>query len=173
MKPGNHISCSQKCRRVSGNEPTHSQVGSHFWELKSQWTFECSKSDCKGQTSLDWYTIRKLLERKCLKWARMSHLSIWNTSYGRKKGQESKCKFDSWPLKVKNCPDLLVCSWLATYFQKAFKKGYNFVLDLISIRGLHKTLRASKVVVVPISRILGLSTWESRDKMTFKCGPRG
>jgi hypothetical protein len=25
------------------------------------------------------------------------HLSAYNTSYGQKKGQESKCQFDSWP----------------------------------------------------------------------------
>jgi hypothetical protein len=34
---------------------------------------------------MDWripYTIGKLLEFRCLKWARMAHLDIWNTSYG-------------------------------------------------------------------------------------------
>jgi len=30
MKPMSHILCSQECRRVWGNEPTHSQVDSHF-----------------------------------------------------------------------------------------------------------------------------------------------
>ncbi len=28
--PGNHISCSQECKKVGGNEPPHSQVNSHF-----------------------------------------------------------------------------------------------------------------------------------------------
>jgi hypothetical protein len=62
-----------------------------LWELESRWTFEPSESDCKGQNSLDWsiaYIIRKLLERRCLKWARMTYLVIWNTSYGQKKGRE-------------------------------------------------------------------------------------
>jgi hypothetical protein len=30
MKPGNHIPCFRECRRVWRNEPTHSQMGSHF-----------------------------------------------------------------------------------------------------------------------------------------------
>jgi len=30
--------------------------------------------------------IEKLLERRCLKWACIAHLDIWNTSYGQKKG---------------------------------------------------------------------------------------
>jgi hypothetical protein len=34
------------------------------------------------------YIIEKFLERRYLKWARIAHLDIWNTSYGQKKGQE-------------------------------------------------------------------------------------
>jgi len=30
IKPGSHISCSWECKRVWGNEPSHSQVNSHF-----------------------------------------------------------------------------------------------------------------------------------------------
>jgi hypothetical protein len=29
--------------------------------------------------------IEKLLKRRCLKWAHIAHLDIWNTSYGQKK----------------------------------------------------------------------------------------
>jgi hypothetical protein len=43
------------------------------------------------------YIIEKLLERRCLKWARVTHLDTWNTSYGQKKGRESNCQFDSRP----------------------------------------------------------------------------
>jgi len=35
------------------------------------------------------YIIEKILECRCLKWARIAHLDIWNTSYGQKKGWES------------------------------------------------------------------------------------
>jgi hypothetical protein len=52
-------------------------------------------------------------------------------------------------------------------------EGYNFDLDLTSIRGLHKKLWASKVAGIPISRISGLPTWESHDKMTFGYNPHG
>jgi hypothetical protein len=157
-----------------------------FWELEFQWTPKFLEGDSKGQNSLDWkkilyhwnffYTIEKLLKRNCLKWAHMSHLNVKNTSYGQKKGHESKCQFDSRPLKVKNCLDLVVCRWRATYIWKALDKGYNFDLDLTSIEGLHKKLWTSKIAGVPISGILkisGLSTWESQDKMTFECNPCG
>jgi hypothetical protein len=45
------------------------------------------------------YIIKKLLERRCLKWARIAHLDIWNTSCGQKKGWESNCQFNSDPKK--------------------------------------------------------------------------
>ncbi len=87
-------------------------------KLESRWTPELSRSDCRGQTPLDWkviYIIEKLLKLECLKWARMTHLDILNTSYGQKKNQESNWQFDSRPLKVKNWPDFLAWWWRATY----------------------------------------------------------
>jgi hypothetical protein len=39
--------------------------------------------------------MKKLLKRRCQKYVPMIHLNAYNTSYGRKKGQESKCQFDS------------------------------------------------------------------------------
>jgi hypothetical protein len=41
---------------------------------------------------------------------------------------------------------------------RTIEKGYNFILNLTSIRGLHKKLWATKVAGVLISRILGLPT---------------
>jgi len=49
------------------------------WGLESWWTPEYSESDCKGQNPMVrivLYTIGKLLKRRCLKWARMTHLNI-------------------------------------------------------------------------------------------------
>jgi hypothetical protein len=117
-KPRSHISCSRECKRMWGNEVSHSQVNSHFWELESKWTPKFSESDCRGQNLRDWgdhYIIRNLLELKCLKWARMTHLNTWNTSYGQKKGRESNYQFDCQSLKVKNRPDFFMCRWCATY----------------------------------------------------------
>ncbi len=98
----------------------------------------------------------KLLERRCLKWAPITHLDISNTSYGQKKGRESNWQFDSRPLKIKNHPDFLACRWLLTYWWKAFDKGYNIALDLISLKKFHAKLWAYKVVGVPVLRISGL-----------------
>jgi hypothetical protein len=50
-----------------------------LWELESLWSSEPSRSDCKGQNSLNWkviYIIGKLLKRTCLKWARMTGSQI-------------------------------------------------------------------------------------------------
>jgi hypothetical protein len=93
-----------------------------------------------------------------------------NTSYGQKKGWDSNCQFDSRPLKVKNRPDLLMCRWHAIYRWKFFDEGYNFVFDVNSIEDLHNKLWASKVATILISKF---PTWESWDKMTFGCWPRG
>jgi hypothetical protein len=114
-----------------------------FWELESHWTPKFLESNCKGQNPLHWrflYIIRKLLKRKCLKWARMSHLDIWNTSYGPKKGHESNWQFDSQPQRVGNRTDFLAWRWRAMRRWKAIDEGYNFGLDLIPIRGMHKKL---------------------------------
>ncbi len=126
-------------------------------ELKFWWIPKFLEGNCRGQNSMDWgvpYIIGKLLEPRCLKWARMTHLDIWNTSYGQKKGRESNCQFDSQPLKVRNQPDFLVCRWRATYCWKDSDEGYNFAWDLISIRGLHAKLWGLKVAGVPT---LGIS----------------
>jgi len=76
----------------------------------------------------------------------MTHLDTLNSSYGQKKGRKSNWQFDFRPLKVGNHPNFLVCKWRAIVHWKAFNKGYNFALDLISIKGLHTKLWAPKVV---------------------------
>jgi hypothetical protein len=111
-----------------------------FWKLESQWTPKSSEGHFRGKNPLDWIVIyinEYILKRRCLKWAHMTHLDTWNTSYGQKKGRESNWQFDSRPLKVRCRPNLLVCRWCATYRWKALDKGYNFALNLISIKGLH------------------------------------
>jgi hypothetical protein len=48
-----------------------------LWELESQWTSKFLESDWRGQNTLDWsvpYIIGKILKRRCLKWACMTHL---------------------------------------------------------------------------------------------------
>jgi len=108
--------------------------------------FEGSKFNGCGIFSI----IGKLFKLKCLKWACIAHLDIWNTSYGQKKGQESNCQFDSRLEKVGNWPDLLSCKQRTTYCWKALDESYNFTLDRTSIRGLLAKLWGSKVVGVPL-----------------------
>jgi hypothetical protein len=54
-----------------------------------------------------------------------------NTSYGQKKGRESKWQFDSRPLKVANRPLPDVRSECATWHWKAFNESYNFLWDCV------------------------------------------
>jgi len=110
------------------------------------------------------YIIGKLLERRCLKWALIAHLDIWNTSYGQKKGRESNCQFDSQPQKVGNRLDLLSCRGYATYRWKALDESYNFALDRTSIGGLFSKLWGFKVARVPTGVISGLPLGSPRRK---------
>jgi hypothetical protein len=131
--------------------------------MESRWTPKTSESNCKGQTSMDYgvpYIIRKLLKRRYLKWARIPHLDIKNTSCGQKKGRESNSResasFDSRPLKVGNQPEILGCRERATYRWKGLDEIYNFASDRIAIRGLLAKLWGSKVPGVPFGAISGL-----------------
>jgi hypothetical protein len=90
----------------------HTPKWTPCWELESQWTPKSSKCNCKGQNPLPWkilYIIGNILKLRCLKWAHIAHLDIWNTSYGQKKNRESNRQFDSRPLKVGNRPNFLAC----------------------------------------------------------------
>jgi hypothetical protein len=116
-----------------------------FWELDSSWILKFSRCDYKGQTPLHWgvlYINEKLLKHRCLKWVRMTHLDIWNTSYGQKKGHESNWQFDSRPLKVRNRPDSLVCRWCVTCYWKSSWWGLQFWFKpRLNQRSAHKVMR--------------------------------
>ncbi len=98
------------------------------------------------------------MECRCLKWARMTHLDIWNTSYGQKKGRESS-------------PDSLAWKYRATYCWKAIDEGYNFASDLISIEGLHKKICAPKVAGISILGISRLPLGNPGTKCHLDVGP--
>jgi len=129
------------------------------WELGFRWTPEFSKIYCKGQNLMDWgnlHAIGKILERRCLKWACMTHLDTSNTSYSKKKG--SRVKLAIWlpTIKSQELPNFLAFRWRETYHWKALDEGYKLAFDLISIGGLHAKLWAPKVegiLVVGISRL--------------------
>jgi hypothetical protein len=161
-------------QRVWGHEPSHSQGNSHVGSWSSKRTPKSSERDYKGQNPSPWkvlYIIENLLKSKCLKWARIAHLDIWNTNYGQKKARESNWQFDSWPLKVGNWLDSLVWRQPATYSWNFFDEGYNFVSDLIMIGGLHRKLCALKVTGVPIVGISGLPFGSSGTKSHLDVAP--
>jgi hypothetical protein len=67
-------------------------LGSPLGLSKIQRTPKNSEFNCKGQNTSPWgvfYTVGKVLKRKCQKWPHMNHLDIFSTSYVWKKGRES------------------------------------------------------------------------------------
>jgi len=117
------------------------------------------------------YINGKFLQPRYLKWVCIAHLSIWNTSYGQKKGWKSNWQFDSRPLKVKNRPDFCACRWHVTYHWENLDEGYNFAWNLISIRGLHTKLWHPKVARVPTLVISGLPVGSPGTKSHLDVGP--
>jgi hypothetical protein len=133
-----------------------------LWELESQKTPESSESDCRGQNPLDWrfpYINENLLELICLKWSFMTHLDTSNTSYGQKKGWESP----RFPYVQVVCHILLESSWRGLQF--CFRPHFNQ-------RSSHKVM-GFQSCKNPNFENFGTPTWESPDKMTFGCWPRG
>jgi hypothetical protein len=130
-------------------------------------TPESSEFDCKGQNTSHWgilYIIGNLWKCRCRKWACLSHLDIYSTSYGQKKGRESNCQFDSRPLKVENQPDPDAFRWSGTHHWKALDESYNFASNLVPIRGLSKELWSRKVAGVQTLVISGLLFTSPRTK---------
>ncbi len=111
-------------------------------------TPENSEPKFKGQISSHssvFYVIGKVLKCKCPKWPRMSHLNIFSTSYGQKKGRESNWQFDSRPLKVGNRSFPNVCSRSATWRWKDFEESYDFGSNLVPIQARGEKLWMPKV----------------------------
>ncbi len=86
----------ESVKKCEGMNP-HTPKWTFLWEMESRWTFEFSINDYKGQNSMVWrvpYINRNLLECRCLKWARMTHLDIWNMAKRKVKSQIGKLTFD-------------------------------------------------------------------------------
>jgi hypothetical protein len=117
------------------------------------------------------YIIGRLLKHICSKWSCIAHLDIWNTSYGQKKSRESNWQFNFRPLKIRNRPHFFECKQRATYRYKFFNRGYNFTLNLITIRGLHKMLCTFKITRAPIVGISKLPLGSPGTKNHFDVTP--
>jgi len=112
------------------------------------------------------------LKFRCLKWARMTRLDIYNTTYGKKKGRESNWQFDSRSQKVENQFDFHAYKWSAIHHWKVFDESYNFV-------SLHPDRRSKQEVMAPQScgsptlTVSGLPFVSFRTKRPFRWGPHG
>jgi hypothetical protein len=109
-----------------GVKPNTSKVG----VLGSSGTPECLEFDIKAQNTSHWSVlggIAKVLQRIYLKWPWIGNLKFCSPIYGKKKGRESNCQFDSRPLKVGNQPlpdfriEIAIRRW------KDLDKGYSLV----------------------------------------------
>jgi hypothetical protein len=170
-----HTTYSRECERVWGNEPSHPQ-GVPLWELESRWTSKSSKDDCRAQNSISWgvpYIIGKLLKRRCLKWVRITHLDIWNTSYDQKKSRESKLSIWFPTIKSQELTWFLCVQVVCDISLKISRRG----IQLCFRPHLH--WRPTCKVMAPQScrspnlGNFGTPTWESRDKKPFGCEPYG
>jgi hypothetical protein len=145
---------------ILGSEPTHSQVDSHF----GSWNPYGVSNLLWGISGAKIHWIKNFLIPLKHSWnLDVSNGLAWpiwifKTRYGQKKGQESKCQFDSYQLKVRSHLITSAFRWHATYPWKFLNKGYNFTWDLTSIGGVHKQLWPSKVLGVPISGISELDS---------------
>jgi hypothetical protein len=113
----NHISCFQECKRVWGNEPSHSQVNSHFenWNPNGFPNFQRAIAGVKT------HWIENLFISLESSW----NVDVWNGltwpiwtpkhKLWTKERLGVKLEFDSRPLKVGNRPDFLACKQRATY----------------------------------------------------------
>jgi hypothetical protein len=142
-------------QRVCGNEPSYSQVNSDVGSCSPKWTPKSSERDCKGQNSSPWrvlYIIAKLLKHRCLKWACIAHLDIWNTSYGQKR---LGVKLAIWlPTTKSRESTRFPCVHAAcNILLESSRWGYNFALDLIAIKGLDTKLCALKIAGVLVREI--------------------
>jgi len=159
---GSHITYSRECEKVWGSVREWTLTLPRqppLWEIESRWTPKISETDLRGQITMNCgvlYIIGKLLKCRCLKWARIAHSDIWSTSYGQKKGRESKWQFDSRPLKVGNRPLPDVQFWSATRRWKALDKSYNFALDLVLIGLCSREIWAPKVPGLQPRTVSGL-----------------
>jgi len=142
------------------------------WELESWWVSKFSESDCRVQNSMDWkipYIIKNILKCRCLKWAHMTHLDIWNTSLG------SGVKLAIWfpTIKSQESPQFsrvqVACDiplkssrWgLQLCFRSHFNQRFT-----CKVMGLQSRMS-------PSCENFMTPTWESWDKMSFGCRPHG
>jgi hypothetical protein len=127
--------CHNPTLRECEDETHTPEMGT--WE--SPRTAESLEFDCKGQNTSHWgvlHIIEKLSKCRCPKWGRTTHLDIYNTSYGQKKGRES-----NWQSReLTQFPCVQVACDMSL---ESSRQGLQLWFRLIPIGGLHQKVVAS------------------------------
>jgi hypothetical protein len=89
------------------------------------------------------------LKCKCLKWACMTHLDIWNTSYGQKKNRESNCQFERKRLPTTKSQESTWFTWFQATCHISLERSWQ---GLQLFFGSHCDRRSAKKVMRPQSR---------------------
>jgi hypothetical protein len=171
MKHGSHISCSQECRRVWGNEPPHSQVNSQFGSWSPDGLLNLQRAILGVKTHwieeffyhYKFFAICMLKMGSNLPFGYLKHklwpkerpivkLSIWLPTI---KSQESPwfiCVHVAWNILLKS-------SWWG--LQLYFRPHFNW-------RSVHKIMGLQSYRSPNLGNF-ETPTWESRDNSTFGC----
>ncbi len=145
-----------------------------LWKLESPWTPEFSKSDYKGQNSLDWtisYIIGNLLEYRCLNglewfiWTLKKH-KLWP-----KEGLEIKLTIWFPTTKSREVPSFPCMQVLCYKPSKRSWQGLQLCFKPhLNQRFAHKVMHP-KVMGVTVVGILGLPLGNPRTKWHLGVGP--
>jgi hypothetical protein len=102
----------------------------------------------------------------------MTHLHIYKTSYGKKKGRESNWQFDYRPQNVGNRPNYRVCKWCVTHLGKLQQELQLCFRPRPDRRFKHEIIAPQSCGNSNLGNF-GIPLRESWDKKPFGCSPRG
>jgi len=150
---------------------SHSQKSGY---LKSCGTPEILKFDCRGQNTSPWgvfYTIEKVSKCRFQKWPRMSHLDIWSTSYGQKKGRELNYQLPTTKSRESTRPRCVQreCDTPLESSRRELQLYFKPCLD----RRSEREVMTSQSPGGPSRDSFETPLWESRDKKPFGRGCGG
>ncbi len=117
----------------------HSQGNSHFgkWNPGGLPKLQRAISRVKTQWLVAFFiSLESSWECRCLKWAHIIHLNIWNTSYGQKKGRESNCLYINTFICGRD-PFLNNAKLLVTWLKAQSLKSHSNSLILMKMQPKH------------------------------------
>jgi len=145
------------------------------WELESQWTSKCSKNDCKGQNLMNWriiYTIGKLLKFRCqngLAWP------IWTSKTQVMPKEGSGVKLPIWlpSIKKSRIDPISLCVGGVWHIVEKLLMRATILLQTSFQSEVSTQSYGPQSCRNPNFENFKTPIWESQDKMSFGCEPRG